>query len=107
MKAYYIKQGDEYSIPIRITADGVPATNDTLSAVEVMVGRGLRKTWPGELVYDKGCWRLPLSQKETFALGAGTETVLDVRVKTAAGAVLGVVEPVRVRIVPAESRAVL
>jgi len=109
MKAYYIKQGDAYELPLTITADGEAADDEALTFVEVMLGHCLRKTWPGEIGWDdeNGCWRLPLTQEETFAMAAGTELPLDVRVKTAGGAVLGITEPVRLRIVPAQSGVVI
>lgn len=110
MKAYYVKQGDAYSIPVTVTADGSAVTDNMLDALEVMVGPGLRKTWPdGEIEYDEDTdyWLLPLTQAETFALPAGSEIALDVRAKTNSGDVMGTAEPMRVRIVPAASTAEL
>lgn len=105
MKAYYIKQGDAYELPLAITANGEPADDETLASVEVMIGPALRKTWPGEISWDgeAECWNVPLTQAETFAMPAGSELGFDVRVKTVSGVVMGILEPVRVRVVPAAS----
>ena len=109
MKAFTIKQGDAYSIPLTITADGAVLDDTSAALVEVMLGHHLRKTWPGDIEWDGGasCWLLPVTQAESFAMTPETELPLDVRVKTADGAVLGTVEAMRLRVAPAQSRTVI
>ena len=109
MKAYYVKQGDEFSIPLTISADGTALDNTTAELVEVMIGHEIRKTWPGDITWDgdDGNWLVPLTQAETFAMVPGTEIPLDVRVKLTAGEVLGTIEAIRLRIVAAQSKTVL
>ncbi len=109
MKAYTIKQGDAYAIPLTITADGTALDDESTSLVEVMLGHHLRKTWPGDIAWDgdNGCWLLPVTQEETFAMEAGAELALDVRVRTASDMILGTTEVIRLRVAPAESRAVI
>ena len=109
MKAYYVKQGDEFSIPLTIRANGEALDDETASLIEVMVGHELRKTWPGDITYDdeNAYWLLPLTQAETFAFVPQTEIPVDIRVMLSSGAVLGVIEAVRLRVVDALSTEVL
>ena len=109
MRTITIKQGDEYEIPFGITLDGAAVEQEDLAAVEVTVGCHLRKTWPGAIDWDgeAGMWLLPLTQAETFAMSAGAELPVDVRVKTADGAVRGMQEAARLLVAPARSRTPL
>ena len=105
MKAYYVKQGDEFLIPLVISLDGTALDDTTVSKVEVTVGHHLRKTWPGDIVWndEAGWWTVPLTQEETMEFYPGAELSVDVRAKLTIGSVLGTVDPMRLRVIGAAS----
>lgn len=97
-----IKQGDAYDLTLDMTLGGQALNLAEVSAVEVMLDRGLRKfstvsetgegpVLTGDLGYDpaSGLLRLPLSQQETFAFPGDKAIPVDLRVKLRGGAVLG------------------
>lgn len=103
MECIRIKQGDAYALPLRILVDGQDVAAEDVQVVEFMVGRYIRKTWPEEATYEDGRFLLPLGQKETFALKAGEELPLDVRVKFKGDDVIGTTTACTVRVIDAQS----
>lgn len=88
--AIYIKQGDEYDIPIALELNGQTLDITAVEAVEVYLG-DLRKTYPGEIEYDSENDRLlfPVTQGETFSMEENSAVPLDVRVRFINGDVMG------------------
>ncbi len=88
--AIWLKQGDAFRLPVRVTLNGVSLDAASVEAAEFYVG-GLRKLYPGEVVFsgEGGCFYVPLSQKETLAFPANRAVAVDVRVRFAGGDVLG------------------
>ena len=78
-----IMQGDAYSIPVEILADGGPADETLFDEVEIVIGR-LRKTLSsGEVTYDKDnkVFLFPVSQAETFSMKATMPAQARVKLK--------------------------
>ena len=96
-----IMQGDAYDVEITLkTEDGTVITPAIAEMVEFMLGK-LRKTYPGDVVFDDGVWAFPLSQRETQSMG-GVKT-MEARVKFSDDTVIGAsIAPVM--IAPALSR---
>lgn len=67
MKIY---QGDQYAIPFSIKRDGIVQTDAEIEKLEIIFV-GIRKTYPGELVYKEGQWFFPLMQEESLMLSEG------------------------------------
>lgn len=104
MDIFRVKQGDAYAIPVTIKVNGTALTDtEELETVEFMLGRYVRKTWPEDVTFSEGEFAFPLTQKETFALKAGEELPLDLRVKFVGDDVIGTVTPAKVMIVDAQS----
>ena len=77
-----IMQGDAYPLYFQIlTKDEKIVTGNDVSAVEVMIGSFIRY-YPKDIVYDTElkCFVLSLTQKDTFQLTVGTQT-LQFRIK--------------------------
>lgn len=81
-----IMQGDEYGIPFHITLDGETVTQ--ADEVEITIGQFTKTTASG-VSYDagSGSWVFPLTQEESFAMGAYEEA--SVRVKLSGHGVIG------------------
>lgn len=103
MQTIRVKQGDAYALPVEIAVDGAAVSTEDIACVEFMLGRLLRRTWPGEVGYEEGRFLLPLTQEETFSLREGVELPLDVRVKFVTGDVIGTTTACLVRVVDAQS----
>ena len=86
-----IKQGDQYSVPIKILLNGEPLDVDDVSEVEFTIAGGTRKLWPQDVQHSTtdNCFYLPITQAETFAFPANSSVSLDVRVKFVGGDVMG------------------
>jgi len=72
-----IYQGDQYAIPITVKRSGVVQTSANIATLEVVFA-GMRKLYPGEIVYqaDNQVFMFPLNQSETLALEADTYDML-------------------------------
>lgn len=107
MEKISIKQGDAYSIPFTISADGDAVDIDDIDTVEVMIGTAARDTYPnGGVTYDSttGQFFFPLTQAMSLAMRPDLTLPMDVRVKFANGDVIGTQTPPAVFIVDAQSR---
>ncbi|MCC8079612.1 MAG: hypothetical protein LIO57_06105 [Oscillospiraceae bacterium] len=100
-----IKQGDAYSLPVALTLNGSALSGESVETAEFCLGRSLRKLYPQEVTFsaDDGCFYIPLSQEETFALPPEAAP-LDVRVKFPDGQVMGAKAPGYIQVVCALSR---
>lgn len=70
---FKIMQGDEYPLNITLLSlDGQAITPNNVTSVEFMVG-DIRKTWPETATFDDATlkFKIPLTQKNTFALRKG------------------------------------
>lgn len=107
--ATVIKQGDAYGIPLDIQLNGEALTAADVEQVEVFVGDGIRKLYPGQITYSDtlGCFVVPVTQEETFTLPEGETVRVDVRVQFPGGMVLGVVDELKVKVADAISEEVL
>lgn len=90
----FIKQGDAFALPIRISVDGEPLTARDLvliRSVEFMISEDIRKVYPADVTFDSetGVFLVPVTQQETFALEEGQQIRLDVRVAFSGGDVVG------------------
>lgn len=85
-----IKQGDAYSVPVKIAANGSPVSIEDVERVEFRFGE-VRKLYPEEAEYDpeSGEFRVPLSQEDTLKLPEDDAVLFDVRVKFKGGTVVG------------------
>lgn len=83
-----IMQGDEYGIPFHITRSGKTVGPGDVDEVEITVGQFTKTTEDG-VSYDEGSesWGFPLTQEESFAMGAYEEA--QVRVKLSGYGVIG------------------
>lgn len=100
-----ILQGDAYLIPVNITRDGKPVTEEDISDIEIILG-GISKLYPGEVTYAEGKFCFPLTQDESFGIDADRYDLL-VRPKFNDGTVTGVLKAGEVEVVETESRRVL
>lgn len=107
--AIQIKQGDEYSVPVKVLLNGQAVNVDELSEIEFTIGDGLRKLWPQDVQYNTAdeCFYLPLTQSETFAFPANSSVTLDIRVKFVGGNVMGIRRMESFAVADALSEAVL
>lgn len=103
MKAFYIKQGDAYSIPVKLTLNGEEILPENVELVEFMLGSRIRRVYPDEVSCDDGAFYFPLTQAETLGLAAGLTLPLDVRVKFAGGNVIGTLRAAQVTVADAVS----
>ena len=103
-----IKQGDSYYLPVDITLDNDALDLSLVECVEFCLDN-IRKTYPDKVSYDADTetFRLPLTQRETFALKTGRAAVLDVRIKFRNGDVIGLPKPLSVDVARAISGEVL
>ena len=85
-----IKQGDAYTVPVRVLANGSPINIADVEAVEFRIG-DVRKLYPGQATYDgeSGEFMVPLTQEDTLAMPEDDAVMFDLRVKFAGGAVIG------------------
>lgn len=104
-----IKQGDAYTLPIHLTMNNETISDDDISCIEVYFGNQRHLYPDGDLTYDKetGIVGLPLKQKDTLSLSAGSGVVVDVRVKFTSGNVQGIVPKLYATIADAVSNEVL
>lgn len=65
-----IFQGDQYAIPFTVKRDDIVQTDNDVEKLEIIFA-GIRKTYPGELVYKEGEWFFPLMQEESLELSEG------------------------------------
>ena len=65
-----IMQGDQYSLPFRISCRGQPMTSEELAGVEITIGTLCKATPDVAFKSETGMWEMPLTQAETFALAA-------------------------------------
>lgn len=107
--AVVIKQGDAYGISLEIQLNGTTLSDADVEKVEVFVGDGIRKLYPGQITYvhELGCFSVPVTQEETFTLPEGETIRVDVRVQFPGGMVLGVIDTLRVKVANAISEEVL
>lgn len=103
-----IKQGDAYSIPIRVRLNGELIVPENVAAAEFYIG-GYRKLYPSEVTYSAsdGYFYIPVTQEESFSWAANSPITLDVRVKFIGGNVQGIEKPVSIGVVDAVSEEVL
>lgn len=103
-----IKQGDAYSIPVRVVLNGAAIAAEDAAEIEFYIG-GYRKLYPGEVTYsaEDGYFYIPLTQSETFAWEANSAVALDARVKFSGGDVRGTERMTSIGIVDAVSEEVL
>lgn len=92
--SYFIKQGDAYAIPVKVSIDDVPleATDlDMIESVEFMISEEIRKVYPDDVVFDteNSVFLVPVTQAETFGLEDGEPIKVDVRVEFPSGDVVG------------------
>lgn len=104
-----IKQGDQYSVPIRVLLNGEPVNVDDVAEVEFTFGDGLRKMFPQDVQYNSAdnCFYVPLTQAETFAFPANGSVTLDIRVKFVGGNVIGIQRMESAAVADATSEVVL
>ena len=100
-----IKQGDAYGLPMALTLDGTALNLSDVDTVEVCIGEGVRKLYPGEITYspEDGYFYIPLTQAETFSMEADSTVQIDVRVKFRGGNVIGCQQMVQASVVDAVS----
>lgn len=62
-------QGDQYLIPVYITAQGTYLDLSNISKVEITI-HNVTKEYPGEVSYDpsSGAFLFPMTQKESFSM---------------------------------------
>lgn len=72
-----VYQGDAYAIPIVVKRGGTAQTPAEITRLEVLFA-GLRKTYPGDVIWhgDSGKFLFPLLEAETLALGEDSYDVL-------------------------------
>ncbi len=106
--AAWMKQGDAYFLPVRVTLGSGALTIGDVTAAEFMVG-DVRRMYPGEVRYDgdDGCFYVPLTQEETFKFPANGVVSVDVRVKFNGGNVAGARRIAYINVVDAVSEEVL
>lgn len=113
--ATVIKQGDAFQMPITISLQDA-ATGETIKPqivdiekVEVCIGDSIRKLYPDGITYDasSGCFYVPLTQEDTFALPEDDTVELDLRVRFVGGGVLGIRKKERIKVIDATSEEVL
>lgn len=107
--AVVIKQGDAYGIPLEIQLNGETLTDADVEKVEVFIGEGIRKLFPGQITYvsEIGCFSVQVTQEDTFTLPEGETIRVDVRVQFPGGMVLGVIDTLKVKVANAISEEVL
>ena len=69
-----IKQGDTYRLPVYITIDEEHLTDENARKVEFAFetrDQTILKYYPNEVVFEDGCFVVPLTQEDTFALRKG------------------------------------
>lgn len=108
MTSHFIKQGDAYALPIRVSVDGEPITADGLTMIEsaeFMISEDIRKVYPDDVVFDRenGVFLVPVTQGETFALEDGDTIQVDVRVEFHGGDVIGTKTMEQLRVLDALS----
>lgn len=101
-----IKQGDAYSVPVKVNLNGAPVNIEDVELVEFVVG-GYRKLYPDEVSYADDYFYIPLTQQETFSWPANTAVMIDARVKFIGGNVQGIEKKMSVGVVDAESEVEL
>lgn len=108
----YIKQGDEKDIPLsvgpmcKLHNDDEPVT---VEKVEVYLGTTMKEylaDGTGDITYDGELYYYHVTQDETLAMKTGN-TFMDIRVKYSDGTVLGILNKIAVKVVPASSERVL
>lgn len=78
--ALEIMQGDQYALTFTGTVDGEAIDTGQIEKIEFCVD-SLRKCWPGEVTQDEeGNFLFPLTQEDTFRLGAQAQHI-QIRVK--------------------------
>ena len=84
-----LKQGDAYSIPVCISANGEALDIADVETAEFYLGK-TRKLYPEDVTYDQdnNCFYYPVTQSETLALNPGV-ILMDVRVKFRSSDVVG------------------
>lgn len=62
-------QGDQYSIPVYITVEGVNLDLTRVCEVEITL-HNITKKYPDEVIYDNslGAFLMPITQNESFSL---------------------------------------
>ncbi|MDO4280805.1 MAG: hypothetical protein Q4C56_04160 [Peptococcaceae bacterium] len=107
-----IKQGDQYALGIRLTAEGEALDISAIADVEICLGT-LVKHWraegASEVQHDAeaSVFYFPLSQAETFAFKKlGRKVPLDIRVKYTTGDVVGI-RPQKIDVIESISKEVI
>lgn len=83
-----IKQGDAGYMGVTLSIGDTPETSEAVTAndlqlfhcIEFMIGDGIRKLWPDEVLFDDGMFHVPFTQDETFQLEEGETVKVDVRI---------------------------
>ena len=84
-----IKQGDAYSIPIRVRLNGELIAPENVAAAEFYIG-GYRKLYPSEVTYSAsdGYFYIPVTQEESFSWAESSSRAFFVAPKTRSMVVL-------------------
>lgn len=101
----YIKQGDQYSLPIPLRLGGESVSASQVQKIELVICNK-RHLYPGDMGFADGVINLSLTQQETFSYPVGTGEI-DIRVVFTDGTIRGIPHKLRVAIVDATSEEVL
>lgn len=83
-------QGDAFTKEIEIlNANGEPVTSDDVKDVEITIGVLSKTLSEGEIFYEDGLWKFPISQEESFKFHAAYHEA-QVRVLWHSGEIEGV-----------------
>lgn len=105
---HYIKQGDEYSLPVALNLNGRALYGSGVEKAEFRIGP-IRKLYPDDVGFDAGseCFLVPLGQRDTMKLVPDSSVPLDIRVKLVGGGVLGLSEKIYFDVIGSLSREVI
>ena len=101
-----IKQGDAYSVPVKINLNGEPLDAAEVEQIEFYIG-GFRKLYPGDVTLIGEEFNVPFTQEESFSWPEGEPIILDARVKFVGGNVQGIQRQQVIGVVDAVSEEVL
>jgi len=92
--SFFMKQGDAYAIPVKVSIDDEPITEsdlDMIESVEFMISEQIRKVYPDDVAFDdtNKVFLVPVTQAETLGLEDGEPIKVDVRVEFPNGDVVG------------------
>ena len=103
-----IKQGDEYSLPIALTLNGMALYASGVERAEFTIGP-IRKLYPDEVRFDVGSesFLVPLTQRDTMRLTPDSSVPMDIRVRLTGGGVVGLSDMLYIDVKGALSREVI